>query len=168
MLIFRHTVTGFLTVWRASRNHHVTFWPLNHIVTKSFLCRHYWNRSDDISPNGAKWDWGICPKPFWHVGVVGCCAWNPLVIIFITWLMIIKVVFWAKRLPKISTLTINRHAIFFFTMGFMPPTHTTGVNFRFIAFAFQPRRAKYDLGIMRADRVRYGQVVIFLAVQLLR
>ena len=56
----------------------------------------------------------------------------------------------------------------FFTMGFMPPTHTTGVNFRFIAFAFQPRRAKYDLGIMRADRVRYGQVVIFLAVQLLR
>ena len=64
-----------------------------------------------------------------------------------------------KRLPKISTLTINRHD-FFFTMGFMPPTHTTGVNFRFIAFAFQPRRAKYDLGIMRADRVRYGQVVI--------
>ena len=48
----------------------------------------------------------------------------------------------------------------FFTMGFMPPTHTTGVNFRFIAFAFQPRRVKYDLGIMRADRVRYGQVVI--------
>ena len=48
----------------------------------------------------------------------------------------------------------------FFTMGFMPPTHTTGVNFRFIAFAFQPRRWKYDLGIMRADRVRYGQVVI--------
>ena len=47
----------------------------------------------------------------------------------------------------------------FFTMGFMP-THTTGVNFRFIAFAFQPRRVKYDLGIMRADRVRYGQVVI--------
>ena len=45
-------------------------------------------------------------------------------------------------------------------MGYMPPTHTTGVNFRFIAFAFQPRRAKYDLGIMRADRVRYGQVVI--------
>ena len=83
---------------------------------------------------------------------------NPTVIIFITWLMIIKVVLRQKAVA-ISTLTINRPVIFF-TMGFMPPTHTTGVNFRFIAFAFQPRRAKYDLGIMRADRVRYGQVVI--------
>lgn len=83
---------------------------------------------------------------------------NPTVIIFITWLMIIKVVLRQKAVA-ISTLTIISHVIFF-TMGFMPPTHTTGVNFRFIAFAFQPRRAKYDLGIMRADRVRYGQVVI--------
>ena len=38
-------------------------------------------------------------------------------------------------------------------------SHNWG-NFRFVAFAFQPRRAKYDLGIMQADRVRYGQVVI--------
>ena len=84
---------------------------------------------------------------------------NPLVIIFITWLMIIKVVFWAKKTAQNLHLD-NQPPWFFFTMGFMPPTHTTGVNFRFIAFAFQPRRAKYDLGIMRADRVRYGQVVI--------
>ena len=93
---------------------------------------------------------------------------NPLVIIFITWLMIIKVVFWAKKTAQNLHLDNQPPCDFFFTMGFMPPTHTTGVNFRFIAFAFQPRRAKYDLGIMRADRVRYGQVVIFLAVQLLR
>ena len=85
---------------------------------------------------------------------------NPLVIIFITWLMIIKVVFWAKKTAQNLHLDNQPPCDFFFTMGFMPPTHTTGVNFRFIAFAFQPRRAKYDLGIMRADRVRYGQVVI--------
>ena len=84
---------------------------------------------------------------------------NPLVIIFITWLMIIKVVFWAKKTAQNLHLD-NQPPCDFFTMGFMPPTHTTGVNFRFIAFAFQPRRVKYDLGIMRADRVRYGQVVI--------
>ena len=48
----------------------------------------------------------------------------------------------------------------FFHYGVHAATHTTGVNFRFIAFAFQPRKVKYDLGIMRADRVRYGQVVI--------
>ena len=113
---------------------------------------------DDISPNGAKWDWGICPKPFWHVENRLLCM-NPIVIIFITWLMIIKVVFWAKKTAQnLHTLTINRHAIFHY--GVHATFTQLGVNFRFIAFAFQPRRVKYDLGIMRADRVRYGQVVI--------
>jgi hypothetical protein len=37
---------------------------------------------------------------------------NPTVIIFITWLMIIKVVLRQKAVA-ISTLTINRHVIFF-------------------------------------------------------
>lgn len=83
---------------------------------------------------------------------------NPTVIIFITGLMIIKVVLRQKAVA-ISTLTINRPVIFFHYGVHATNSHNWG-NFRFVAFAFQPRRAKYDLGIMQADRVRYGQVVI--------
>ena len=49
----------------------------------------------------------------------------------------------------------------FFLWGSCLASHNW-VNFRFIAFFFffSTPVGDYDLGIMRADRVRYGQVVI--------
>ena len=53
------------------------FDPLNHIVTKSPNVVTTETVVTTFHPMGQNGIGAIVPKPFWHVGEIGCCAWTP-------------------------------------------------------------------------------------------